>query len=108
MVISPNVLDHNPDYSGAFIDGIRIMGSAGINLQNLILDRMSRGDGPDQGAIEVVGVRAGLDSRLPGARRGTSRHRHPQLPQPRGSANASSSTAAHGPRARANPHREKQ
>ena len=54
VVIGPNVLDHNPDYSGAFIDGIRIVGSAGINLQNLILDGCRAGSPEEGGAIEVV------------------------------------------------------
>jgi hypothetical protein len=54
VVIGPNVLDHNPDYSGAFIDGIRIVGSAGINLQNLILEGCRAGSPEEGGAIEVV------------------------------------------------------
>jgi polygalacturonase len=54
VVIGSNVFDHNPDYQGPIIDGIRIVRSAGINLQNLILDG-SRAGGPDEGgAIEVV------------------------------------------------------
>ena len=54
VVIGSNVFDHNPDYSGAIIDGIRIVRSAGINLHNLILDGCRAG-GPDEGgAIEVV------------------------------------------------------
>ena len=54
VVIGANVFDHNPDYTGPIVDGIRIVGSAGINLQNLILDRCRAG-GPDEGgAIEVV------------------------------------------------------
>jgi hypothetical protein len=54
VVIGSNVFDHNPDYAGAHVDGIRIVGSAGINLQNLILEGCRAG-GPDEGgAIEVV------------------------------------------------------
>jgi hypothetical protein len=54
VVVGSNVFDHNPDYEGARIDGIRIVRSAGINLQNLILEGCRAG-GPDEGgAIEVV------------------------------------------------------
>jgi hypothetical protein len=54
VVIGSNVFDHNPDYRGPFIDGIRIVHSAGINLHNLILDDCRAG-GPDEGgAIEVA------------------------------------------------------
>ena len=54
VVIGPNVLDHNPDYVGGYIDGIRVIGSAGINLQNLILDGCRAGSPEEGGAIEVV------------------------------------------------------
>ncbi|AGA28176.1 right-handed parallel beta-helix repeat-containing protein [Singulisphaera acidiphila] len=54
IVIGSNVIDHNPDYKGPTIDGIKVVKSAGINLQNLILDGSQAG-GPDEGgAIEVV------------------------------------------------------
>jgi hypothetical protein len=54
VVIGANVFDHNPDYGGPRVDGIRVVRSAGINLQNLILDACRAG-GPDEGgAIEVV------------------------------------------------------
>jgi len=54
IVVGSNVLDHNPDYTGAIVDGIRVARSAGVNLQNLILDGCRAG-GPDEGgAIEVV------------------------------------------------------
>jgi parallel beta-helix repeat protein len=54
IVIGSNVFDHNPDYGGPRVDGIRIVGSAGVNLQNIILDGCRAG-GPDEGgAIEVV------------------------------------------------------
>jgi hypothetical protein len=54
VVIGTNAFDHNPDYTGPRIDGIRILGSAGVNLQNLILEGCRAG-GPDEGgAIEVV------------------------------------------------------
>ncbi|HZW34195.1 MAG TPA: right-handed parallel beta-helix repeat-containing protein [Isosphaeraceae bacterium] len=54
VVIGSNTCDHNPDYSGERLDGIRIRNSAGINLQNLILEGCRAG-GPDEGgAIEVV------------------------------------------------------
>ena len=54
VVIGTNTFDHNPDYTGDRIDGIRIVGSAGVNLQNLILEGCRAG-GPDEGgAIEVV------------------------------------------------------
>jgi Right handed beta helix region/Pectate lyase superfamily protein len=54
VVIGSNVFDHNPDYTGAIIDGIRIVQSAGINLQNLILDGCRAGGPEEGGAIEVV------------------------------------------------------
>jgi hypothetical protein len=54
VVIGTNAFDHNPDYTGPRIDGIRILGSAGVNLHNLILEGCRAG-GPDEGgAIEVV------------------------------------------------------
>lgn len=54
IVVGSNVFDHNPDYAGPHLDGIRIIGSTGVNLQNLILDGCRAG-GPDEGgAIEVV------------------------------------------------------
>jgi hypothetical protein len=54
VVIGSNAFDHNPDYQGDHLDGIRIVGSAGINLQNLILEGCRAG-GPDEGgAIEVA------------------------------------------------------
>jgi Pectate lyase superfamily protein/Right handed beta helix region len=54
IVVGTNTFDHNPDYPGDRIDGIRIVGSAGVNLQNLILEGCRAG-GPDAGgAIEVV------------------------------------------------------
>ncbi|MDR3632298.1 MAG: right-handed parallel beta-helix repeat-containing protein [Isosphaeraceae bacterium] len=54
IVIGSNVLDHNPDYPGAIIDGIRVVRSAGVNLQNLILDGCRAGSPQEGGAIEVV------------------------------------------------------
>jgi hypothetical protein len=54
VVIGSNVFDHNPDYTGPVTDGIRIVASAGINLQNLILDRCHAGGADEGGAIEVV------------------------------------------------------
>ncbi len=54
IVVGSNVLDHNPDYSGPFVDGIRVADSAGINLQNLILDGCRAGGPESGGAIEVV------------------------------------------------------
>jgi len=54
VVIGSNTFDHNPDYTGPRADGIRVVRSAGINLQNLIVEG-SRAGGPDEGgAIEVV------------------------------------------------------
>ena len=54
IVVGTNTLDHNPDYTGDRVDGIRIVGSAGINLHNMILESCRAG-GPDEGgAIEVV------------------------------------------------------
>jgi hypothetical protein len=54
VVIGTNAFDHNPDYTGDRVDGILVVGSAGINLQNLILEGCRAG-GPDEGgAIEVV------------------------------------------------------
>ncbi len=54
VVIGSNVFDHNPDYTGPHNDGIRIVGSAGINVQNLILDGCRAGGPEAGGAIEVV------------------------------------------------------
>jgi hypothetical protein len=54
VVIGTNTFDHNPDYSRDCPDGIRIIGSAGINLQNLILEGCRAGDPDEGGAIEVV------------------------------------------------------
>jgi hypothetical protein len=54
VVIGSNAFDHNPDYTRNCLDGIRILDSAGVNLQNLILEGCRAG-GPDEGgAIEVV------------------------------------------------------
>jgi hypothetical protein len=54
VIVGSNVFDHNPDYDGPVVDGIRVASSAGVNLQNLILDGCRAG-GPDEGgAIEVV------------------------------------------------------
>jgi len=53
IVVGSNTFDHNPDYTGPRIDGIRVVRSAGVNLQNLILDGCRAG-GPDEGgAIDV-------------------------------------------------------
>jgi hypothetical protein len=54
IVVGSNVFDNNPDYEDPSINGIRVVNSVGINLQNLILDGSHAG-GPDEGgAIEVV------------------------------------------------------
>jgi hypothetical protein len=54
VVIGSNVMDHNPDYVGKFTDGIRVVRSAGINLQNLIMDGCRAGGPEEGGAIEVI------------------------------------------------------
>lgn len=54
IVIGSNVLDHNPDYKGPYINGIQVIKSAGVNLQNLILDGSKAGSAEQGGAIEVV------------------------------------------------------
>lgn len=54
VVVGANAFDHNPDYTGPRIDGIRVLRSAGINLQNLILEGSRAGDAEQGGAIEVV------------------------------------------------------
>jgi polygalacturonase len=54
IVVGSNVFDHNPDYPGAIVDGIQVTRSAGINLQNLIIDRCRAGSPNQGGAIEVV------------------------------------------------------
>jgi hypothetical protein len=54
IVIGSNTFDHNHDYTGSRIDGIRIVGSAGINVQNVILEGCRAGGPDDGGAIEVV------------------------------------------------------
>lgn len=54
IVVGANVIDHNPDYRGAYHNGIRILKSAGINLQNLILDGSRAGSADEGGAIEVI------------------------------------------------------
>ncbi|WP_406699052.1 right-handed parallel beta-helix repeat-containing protein [Singulisphaera sp. Ch08] len=54
IVVGSNVFDNNPDYKGPHINGIRVIKSAGINLQNLILDGARAGSTDEGGAIEVV------------------------------------------------------
>src|SRR5262249_61527548 len=54
VVIGTNTFDYNPDYAHDQRDGIRIVGSAGINLHNLILEGCRAGSAEEGGAIEVV------------------------------------------------------
>jgi hypothetical protein len=54
VVVGTNTFDRNPDYTGDYLDGIRIVGSAGINLHNLILEGCRAGGLEEGGAIEVA------------------------------------------------------
>jgi hypothetical protein len=54
VIVGTNAFDHNPDYKGPRVDGIRVVHSSGVNLQNLILEGCRAGGPEEGGAIEVV------------------------------------------------------
>lgn len=53
IVIGSNIFDHNPDYQGDRIDGIKIRKSSAVALSNLILESTRAGDTDSGGAIDV-------------------------------------------------------
>jgi parallel beta-helix repeat protein len=54
VVIGPHSLDHNPDYKGATVDGIRLEDCDGCSLNGVLLEGARAGSDEVGGAIEVI------------------------------------------------------
>lgn len=54
VAVGSNTFDHNPDYTGEYLDGIEVIGSSGINLSGLIVVGSRAGSPESGGAIAVT------------------------------------------------------
>jgi hypothetical protein len=55
VAVGSCTFDHNPDYDGGRVDGIRVDRSRGVSLTGLLLEDCRAGDAEKGAAIEVVG-----------------------------------------------------